>query len=137
MKLVVANPDEGKTYQLELDEAKSKVLLGKRVKEVVSGDSLGLSGYELEITGGSDKDGFPMRVDLHGTVRKKILMAGGAGFHAHKAGERMRKTVRGNTIADDIAQVNAKVVKKGKEELAKLAPKKEGEKKEEKKPEKK
>jgi small subunit ribosomal protein S6e len=128
MKVTVANPEDGKTFQLELDDNKAKVLLGKKIKDTVNGEAIGIKGkFELVITGGSDKDGFPMRSDVHGTGRKRVLLTRGPGFHPKEEGERRRKTIRGNTIAKDIAQVNMKVVNKGpKEDLAKalgVAPK--------------
>lgn len=117
MKLVLANPKNGKTYQITLDEKKSRALIGRKIGEVVSGDLIGLLGYEIEITGGSDKDGFPMRPDVHGGVRKKVLLSGPPGFHPTRPGERRRKTVRGNIITDEIVQVNAKIVKEGEKTI--------------------
>ncbi len=125
MKLVVADPETGKTYQKELDKNQEKILYGYKIGDRIKGDQLGLVGYELVITGGSDKDGFPMRSDLHGTTRKRVLLSKGPGFHPRRKGERRRKTVRGNTIAEDIAQVNAKVVKKGEKPLEALMGKEE------------
>ena len=125
MKLVIADPETGKTYQKEIEKNTEKVLYGQRIGDKVKGDKLGLPGYELVITGGSDKEGFPMRSDLHGTSRKKVLLSSGPGFHPKRKGERRRKTVRGSTIADDIAQVNMKVLKKGEKGLESLIEKKE------------
>ncbi|MBN3036912.1 MAG: 30S ribosomal protein S6e [Candidatus Diapherotrites archaeon] len=129
MKIVVSNPEDGKSYQKELDKAASKHLYGKRIGDKVSGEAFGLGGYELNITGGSDQQGFPMRKDVHGTARKKILLSSGPGFHPTKKGERRRKSIRGNSIAEDIAQVNLKVAKAGAEGLEKLLPKEEVKKK--------
>ncbi len=125
MKLVLADPETGKTYQKELDKNQEKVLYGVKIGDKIKGDSIGLVGYEMIITGGSDKDGFPMRPDLHGTSRKRILLSKGPGFHPKRKGERRRKTIRGNTIAEDIVQVNAKVVKKGSKSLDALMGKEE------------
>jgi small subunit ribosomal protein S6e len=136
MKLVVANPKNGKTMQKELEENQAKTLYGKKIYEVVKGESLGLTGYELQITGGSDKQGFPMRSDLRGTGRKKIMISSGPGFHPKTKGERRRKSVRGNTVSAETAQLNMQVVKEGAKSLEKTLGKEE-EKKPEKKPEKK
>jgi len=139
MKIVVSNPADGKSYQKELETNQDKVLYGKKIGEAVKGDSIGVSGYEFELTGGSDKQGFPMRVDFHGTSRKRLLLSSGPGYKATRKGERRRKSIRGNTVAEDIAQVNLKITKAGKDPLEKLFGKddKAGEKTEEKKEEKK
>jgi len=111
-KVVISDPKNRKAYQKESEKAASG-LIGKKIGDKFPGKVLGLDGYELEITGGSDKDGFPMRKDVSGTGRKRVLLAFGPGFHPKKKGERRRKSIRGNTIADDIAQINVKVVKYG------------------------
>ena len=58
-KLVISDPETGKAIQYELDDAKTNSLVGKQVGEIVEGDALGLPGYKLKITGGSDTSGFP------------------------------------------------------------------------------
>ncbi|MEM5871792.1 MAG: 30S ribosomal protein S6e [Candidatus Aenigmatarchaeota archaeon] len=118
-KIVVADPKTRRTYQKEVSP-KESALIGRKIGDKVKGDFLGLTGYELEITGGSDKDGFPMRADIPGFGRKRALLSDGPGFRPKKKGERKRKLVRGNTISEDIVQVNMKVVTYGKESLAKL-----------------
>jgi len=120
MKIVVSNPEDGKSYQKELEEGQAKTLHGKKIGEAVKGDGIGLAGYELVLTGGSDKEGFPMRNDFHGTSRKRLLVETGPGYRPTNKGERQRKSIRGNTIADDIAQVNLKVAKAGKDALDKI-----------------
>ena len=104
---------QGKTKQIKLDDAQAKKLHGLKIGSKVKGDDFGLPGYELEITGGTDKDGFPMRKDLQGTARKKLLLASGPGYKPKEKGVRKRKMIRGNTVAEDIAQLNMKVLKEG------------------------
>ncbi len=116
-KVVISDPKNRKAYQKEVEKEASG-LIGKKIGDKFSGKVLGLDGYELEITGGSDRDGFPMRKDVSGTARKRILLAFGPGFHPKRKGERRRKSIRGNTIAEDIAQINVKVVKYGPKSLA-------------------
>ncbi|MBN2330628.1 MAG: 30S ribosomal protein S6e [Candidatus Aenigmarchaeota archaeon] len=113
-KIVVSDPKTRKSYQKEVGE---EGLIGKKIGEHVSGSLFGLEGYELELTGGSDKDGFPMRKDVDGTARKKILISDPPGFHPGAPGVRKRKSVRGNTISDDIVQINSKVIKHGNKAL--------------------
>lgn len=132
-KIVLSDPKSKKAYQKEADEAASG-LVGKKIGDTVKADFLGLAGYEIQVTGGSDKDGFPMRRDLEGVGRKKILLSGGVGFHPLLKGQRKRKSVRGNTVSNQISQINAKISKYGDksvEELLGVKPKEE--KKEEKK----
>ncbi|MBI2107004.1 30S ribosomal protein S6e [Candidatus Woesearchaeota archaeon] len=122
-KIVVGN--KGKCYSKALNENESSAFLNKKMGEKIEGNSFGFSGYEMEITGGSDKAGFPMRHDLSGIHRKKILSVKGQGLNVKGKGIRKRKTVVGNTIGLHIAQVNLKVVKEGKDSLAKILGKEE------------
>ena len=79
-----------------------------------------VDGYTLQITGGSDKNGFTMKKDVPGTRRIKSLLTGGIGYHPKADGVKRRKTVRGNTIADDIVQINSVVVKEGAKPIAEI-----------------
>lgn len=130
-KIVLSDPKSRKAYQKEVDQAASG-LVGKKLGEKVSGDFMGLSGYEIEITGGSDKQGFPMRRDVEGQGRKKIILAMPPGFHPARKGQRKRKSIRGNTVSAEIVQINAKVVKQGAKSVEELLGKKEEKKAEEK-----
>lgn len=73
-KIVVSDPKAKKAYQKELEQGQTG-LLGRKIGDKFSGNHIGLAGYELEVTGGSDKEGFPMRRDVDGPGRKKILLA--------------------------------------------------------------
>ena len=131
-KIVVSDPKTRKAYQKEVDD-KASGLIGKKLGGKISGDFLGLSGYELQLTGGSDKDGFPMRPDIEGANRKKILVTRGIGFKSKVKGVRKRRSLRGNTVSEAISQINVKVVKHGAksiEELLGVAPKEKEEEKE-------
>jgi small subunit ribosomal protein S6e len=121
-KFVVS--DKKKSYQVERDQ-KDAPLLGKKIGDEFHGDFLGLAGYTFVITGGSDKDGFPMRTDMEGTMRRRLLTTKGVGFRAKKGGLRRRKMLRGNLVGADIAQINCKVVKAGDKPLEELLGKKE------------
>ncbi|MEM7821373.1 MAG: 30S ribosomal protein S6e [Candidatus Aenigmatarchaeota archaeon] len=132
-KLVVSEPETKKSYQLEVEQSKVQSLIGKKIGEEFPGDLIGLNGYMLKITGGTDKDGFPMHPSVSGMGRKKVLLSSPPCFHPRLKGERRRKTVRGNTISEDIVQINVKVTKKGEKPLEELIPVKPKEKKEEEK----
>lgn len=138
-KIVISDPKTRRAYQKDADQAASG-LLGKKLGEKVTGGPLGLDGYTIEITGGSDKEGFPMRRDVEGVARKRLLLSHPPGFHPAKKGQRSRKSVRGNTISGDTTQINAKVLEHGKktiEEAWGVKPKEKEGKKEEVKEEKK
>lgn len=118
---IVLNTKKGKSYQREIKDDQAKSLMGKRIGDTIKGDSIGLPGYELQIAGGSDSSGFPMRKDVDGAVRKKILAVSGVGLKKKRDGQRQRKTVCGNKIYENIAQVNLKIITEGKEKLAEEA----------------
>ncbi len=127
-KVVISDPATGKAYQKVISGANANKLLGKQIGDVINGTLLDLPpDYELKITGGSDKDGFPMRPDLPGTGRKRILLSGGVGYRPKEKGVRKKKTVRGRVISKDIVQINVKVVKHGKIPLEEFFKKKEEE----------
>ena len=113
-KIVVSDPETGKSRSVEVEGARAVPLVGRKLGEVIDGAAVGMPGYKLKISGGSDKDGFPMRPNIHGGVRVSVILSEGVGFHPSKAGERQRKTLRGNVLTDDIVQVNMMVVEKPK-----------------------
>ena len=119
-KLVISDPETGKAIQYELDDAKTNALVGKQVGEIVEGDALGLPGYKLKITGGSDTSGFPIRPDVHGSGKKRILIRGPPGFKSGRKGTAKRKTVRGRELDSNISQVNMRVEEKGSTPLEEL-----------------
>ena len=120
-KVCIADPKTSKTYQKEVKDDGASALMGLNIGEAVKGEALGLEGYELVVTGGSDFCGFPMRRGIMG-VRKKISAYGGVGFPGMKHGMRKRKTVCGHKINEKISQVNLKVTKAGTKKLETLVP---------------
>ncbi|NPA76025.1 MAG: 30S ribosomal protein S6e [Euryarchaeota archaeon] len=112
-KVVINDPKTGRSYKREISGTKANSLIGKRIREEIDGVFVDLPGYRLQITGGTDKDGFPMRPNLRGSVRKKLLLKGGIGFHPTRKGMRKRKMVRGNTVSAEIVQINMKIVQYG------------------------
>ena len=111
-RVIISDPDSGTSQTMELKENRAAPLIGRKVDEVIDGSVAGLSGYKLRITGGSDRDGFPIRPNVHGGVRRKITLSGGVGFNPEVEGERRRKTVRGKVITNEIVQINMKIVEK-------------------------
>jgi small subunit ribosomal protein S6e len=112
-KVVINDTQTGKSYQKEISGTKANSLIGKRIGQEIDGVFVDLPGYKLIITGGTDKDGFPMRKNLQGARRKKLLLKGGIGFHPTRPGMRKKKMVRGNTVSADIVQINMKIVQYG------------------------
>jgi small subunit ribosomal protein S6e len=80
--------------------------------DIVDGSALGIAGNAV-ISGGCDKNGVPMRADVHGGAKKYIVLSSGPGFRPHKSGERKRKLIRGRTITDEIYQINVTLRKEG------------------------
>lgn len=119
-QLNIGNPESGKTHKTIVEGAKANILIGKRISEEIDGGQIGFPGYLFKITGGSDKDGFPMRSNLEGPIRKRILATGGQGFTIDTKGMRKRKMVRGNTISDEIYQINMRIVEMGKKKIEEL-----------------
>ncbi len=109
---------KGQTKVISLNEGKFP-LVGKKIGETFNGALIGLPGYELKITGGSDRGGIPMRLDVHGPTKKRILLSKGPCYKSKKQGEKRRKIVRGNEITDNMTQVNTVVIKYGKEKIFK------------------
>ena len=123
-KVVVSNKAE--TYQVEVED--TKALNGLVIGDEFDGGIVGLDGYTLKITGGSDKNGFTMKKDVSGTRRIKSLLTGGIGYHPKADGVKRRKTVRGNTISEDIVLINTVVTKAGSKSISDiLNPEEEGE----------
>jgi len=114
-KIIVSDPETGTSKVVELEETRAAPLIGRRIGEVIDGSVVDLPGHKAQIMGGSDKDGFPMRRDVHGGVRRQVILSGGIGFNPQNEGERRRKTVRGNVITDEIVQLNMKIVEKPKQ----------------------
>jgi small subunit ribosomal protein S6e len=115
-KVVIADPETGKSYKQELKDDKAKRIVGKRLGEELDGSIVGLAGYKLKITGGSDKGGFPMKKGVQGRGVERVLMKGGIGYNS-SSDVRVRKRVRGDVISENIIQVNMKVTEKGKKTL--------------------
>lgn len=123
-KLIVSDPATGKSQVAEVEGAKAHPLIGRKLGEIIDGSIAGLSGNKLQITGGSDKDGVPMRVDVQGGAKVDVILSGGIGFHPLERGSRRRKLVRGNIITEEIVQINMKITEKPSPKKPRRKPKK-------------
>ncbi|MHA1583943.1 MAG: S6e family ribosomal protein [Promethearchaeota archaeon] len=106
----------GQTKVITLEQGKFP-LVGRKVGDEFNGALIGLPGYVLKITGGSDNGGIPIRSDVHGPMKRRILLSKGPCYKPKRRGEKRRKIVRGNEITDDVTQINSVVIKFGKEKL--------------------
>ncbi|WP_292467357.1 30S ribosomal protein S6e [Methanolobus sp.] len=118
-KVVVADP-KTKSYQFDVAGAEANKFIGKSIGETIDGSTVGLAGYTLKITGGSDKSGLVMRPDLPGPRRQRILVAAGIGYSPVAKGVRRRKMMRGKEIAPDIVQINTVVTEYGAKTIEKI-----------------
>ena len=98
---------KGKSLSKELKDSDASPLLGLQLGNEADAAVVGLTG-KLKLTGGSDKSGIPMRNDIHGAARKRVLLSRGVGLQDAEFGQRKRKLMRGNTISEEIYQVNCK-----------------------------
>lgn len=127
-KIVVNDTKTGKSHNILVGGHHANSLIGKKINDEVDGIFVSLPGYKLRITGGTDKNGFPMRKDLQGTTRRRLLLSESLGFKPKDSGVRKKKSVRGNTINQEVVQINMKVVKHSSrpiEDIIKVEKKKE------------
>ena len=124
-KAVINDAKSGKSYQVPVAGQGANSLIGKKIGDVVDGIFVGLPGYKLMITGGSDKDGFPMRKDLPGPRRKQLLVARGMGFRTKEVGLRKKISFRGSSICPDTIQLNMKISVPGPQAIDELIKKEE------------
>lgn len=120
---------KGKTFKIETEDEN---LVGHSIGDRIDGKefSADLEGYELEITGTSDRAGFTGMADIEGPGLKKILLGYGKGMHKKPKGEgkinrkpkglKLRKTVRGREISLETVQINSKVLKEGSKKFESL-----------------
>ena len=113
---------KGKTFKVETEDEK---LVGLSIGDKVKGEEFSedLIGYELEITGTSDKAGFTGMANIDGPNLHRALLGYGKGMkmkpkgltkkNKRPNGLRLRKTVRGKEISLFTIQINTKVLKEG------------------------
>ncbi|AKH96762.1 30S ribosomal protein S6e [Halanaeroarchaeum sulfurireducens] len=107
--VVVSDPDSGQSVTREIDGQDANRFMGREIGDEVDGSAVDLDGFTVEITGGSDDAGRPLRPDVRGPALKEILLTGGTGYNPTREGERRRVTVRGREISDAVAQLNVKI----------------------------
>jgi small subunit ribosomal protein S6e len=108
-KLVISDIN-GKSITQELKDRTAQPLLGSKIGDIIDSAVIGVSGGRMKITGGSDKSGTPMRPDVHGGVKKYVLLSRGIGMKNTRKGNRIRKLVRGKMVTEEIYQLNCLLV---------------------------
>merc|ERR1712241_517486 len=106
-KINVSYPATGCQKLFEIhDEHKVRPFYEKRMGQEVGADSLGdeWKGYVFRITGGNDKQGFPMK-------------KGHSCYRQRRAGERKRKSVRGCIVNQNLSVLSVAIVKTGETEI--------------------
>lgn len=99
-----------KAFQVSVDQSKVPSLIGAKIGDVVDVNISGVP-MKLKITGGSDNSGFPMRFDVQGGAKRRLLLSSPPGFYPTEDGMRKKKTVRGNMITAEIVQINTILVR--------------------------
>jgi len=121
MKLNVAYPANRTQKKFEVeDDKKLKIFYEKRMAQEVPADALGeeWKGYVLRITGGNDKQGFPMKQGVMTTERVRLLLSKGQScYRPRRDGERRRKSVRGCIVDSNLSVLSLVVVKKGEGDI--------------------
>lgn len=121
MKLNIANPATGLQRTVEIEEEKRLLqFYEKRIGSEVSGDSIGdeFRGCVFRISGGNDKQGFPMLQGVLTNGRVRLLFRKGMKcYRPRRAGEKKRKSVRGCIVGPDLAVLNLVLIRRGEAEI--------------------
>lgn len=103
---IIISDKNGKSVSKELKDKEAQPLVGLRVGEIIDSSVVGIPSGKIQLRGGSDKSGTPIRSDVHGGVKKYVLLSKGVGMRDDREGIRKRKLVRGNMITEEIYQIN-------------------------------
>jgi len=121
MKLNISYPATGSQKVIEIeDETQLRALFDKRMSHEIEGDAIDqkFKGYIFRISGGNDKQGFPMMQGVLTPARVRLLFDKGMKcFRPRKRGERKRKSVRGCIVSSELSVVNLVIIKKGDAEI--------------------
>eukprot|EP01066_Platyproteum_vivax_P016118 Platyproteum_vivax@DN7023_c0_g1_i2.p1 len=121
MKFNISNPPTGQQKTIEVDDDR-KILpfIDRRMGQDVSADALGdeFKGYVFRITGGNDKQGFPMKQGVLLNHRVRLLLDKNHNcYRPRRKGERKRKSIRGCIVGHDLAVIALAIVKKGTDDI--------------------
>jgi len=121
MKLNISNPATGAQKLVEIeDEKKLRPFMDKRISQEVDAGCLGdeWKGYVVRVSGGNDKQGFPMKQGILTNNRVRLLMRRGTScYRERRSGERRRKSVKGCVVDSNLSVLALTIVKKGEQEI--------------------
>jgi small subunit ribosomal protein S6e len=121
MKLNISNPATGAQKLIDIeDDKKLRPFMDKRVSQEVDASCLGneWKGYVVRISGGNDKQGFPMKQGILTNNRVRLLLRKGVScYRERRSGERRRKSVRGCVVDSNLSVLALVIVKKGEQEI--------------------
>merc|ERR1712072_416893 len=121
MKLNISYPETGAQKSIEIDDDKKLLpFFDKRISAEVALDSIGdeFKGYRARISGGNDKQGFPMMQGVLSNDRVRLLLKKGSKcYRQRRTGEMKRKSVLGCIVSQELSVLNFVIVKKGEAEL--------------------
>jgi len=121
MKLNISNPATGAQKLLEVeDDRKLRPFMDKRISQEVDASCLGdeWKGYVVRVSGGNDKQGFPMKQGILTNNRVRLLMARGTScYRERRSGERRRKSVKGCIVDGNLSVLSLVIIKKGEQEI--------------------
>jgi len=121
MKLNISNPETGAQKLIEIDdEKKLRPFFEKRMAQEVEADSLGdeWKGYVFRISGGNDKQGFPMKQGILTNGRVRLLLSKGHScYRPRRTGERKRKSVRGCIVDANLSVLSLIIRRKGEKPI--------------------
>ncbi len=123
MKIVYSDPKSGRSAQVDLPKDKAGLVLNYKIGDIIEGDIIGLAGYKLKITGGSDNSGFPLHPSIQGSIKTHIFKR--AKRSGKSKGIFTRHMVRGNAVGGDVEQINTVIVEYGPKDPSELFPKSE------------
>jgi len=121
MKLNISNPATGAQKLIDIeDEKKLRSFMDKRISQEVDASCLGneWKGYVVRVSGGNDKQGFPMKQGILTSNRVRLLMARGTScYRERRSGERRRKSVKGCIVDSNLSVLSLVIIKKGEAEI--------------------
>merc|ERR1719183_269974 len=121
MKLNVSYPTNGTQKTFEVDnELLLRPFYDHRISHEMPADTLGdeWKGYIVRISGGNDKQGFPMKQGVLTNSRVSLMMSKGAScYRPRRTGERKRKSVRGCIVDAQLSVLSLVIVKKGEKDI--------------------